>query len=169
MSLKGLLTDFKCGVHRTFSISEVGSHLSVFHFFPIPLAAKVDLLVSRIGPEGSTSNSNGPIRDTMKTTVAATGIKEIKKTWCKKNAWTEDGSVDPPPHVKYLSSPFKLLLCSIYPSHPSKFELLCSYRQFTTVYSYTAEIPWSLPTLVSVEKLQNTFAEFLQQFSSFTT
>ena len=75
----------------------------------------------------------------------------------------------PPPHVKYLSSPFKLLLCSIYPSHPSKFELLCSYCQFTTVYSYTAEIPWSLPTLVSVEKLQNTFAEFLQQFSSFTT
>ena len=44
-----------------------------------PMAAMVDLMVSWIGPRWSSSNSNraiGPIRDTIKSTIAATEIGE---------------------------------------------------------------------------------------------
>ena len=46
------------------------------------MAVTVDLRMSRIGPKWATSNSNGaigPIRDTIKSTVVATGIEKIKK------------------------------------------------------------------------------------------
>ena len=53
--------------------------LKVFYILSIPVAAKVDLMVSRIGPKWSTSINYftiGPIRDTIK---SSTGIE-------KKNA-----------------------------------------------------------------------------------
>ena len=46
-----------------------------FLFFVMPVAATVDLMVSRTGPRWSNSNSNGrigPMLDTIKSTVAAT-------------------------------------------------------------------------------------------------
>ena len=48
-----------------------------------PLAATVYLMAPRIGPKGSTSNSNGtigPIRDTIKSNLAAIGIEKLRKT-----------------------------------------------------------------------------------------
>ena len=55
--LKGLLNDFT----------------STFSLFFSPVAVTVDLMVSGIGPNWSTSNSgNGPIRDTRTPTIAGT-------------------------------------------------------------------------------------------------
>ena len=55
-----------------------------FMHFSIPMAARVDLKVSRTGPKWSTNNSSNatePIHETcMKSTVAATGMgMEIEK------------------------------------------------------------------------------------------
>ena len=66
------------GVHGTVHNSRIQFNLSVFMS---PVAARIDLMVSRIGPKWFTSNSNGvvgPIRDTIKSNVIAAGIEKIK-------------------------------------------------------------------------------------------
>ena len=52
----------------------------LFIFF-IPVDARVDFIVDRVGPKCSVSDSNGaigPLRDTIKFTVAATWIEKWK-------------------------------------------------------------------------------------------
>ena len=83
-SCKGLFTDFVWGTYGTVSSLGIRVILSVFHF-SIPLAATIDFVVSRSGQKWSNSNNNsaiGPICDTIKSTIAATGIE--KRT--EKNA-----------------------------------------------------------------------------------
>ena len=67
--------------------------------FSIPLAvATMDLIVSRIGPKYSTNNSNsaiGPIRDTIKSTVAANGIEDMENPLKEPYSCSEEGSMNP--------------------------------------------------------------------------
>ena len=60
------------------------------------MAAKVDLMVSRIGTKWTTSNGAeiGPIRDTIKSTVAVTGIEKIKNAQRKPYSYVENGSAE---------------------------------------------------------------------------
>ena len=58
--------------------------------FFMPVAATVDFMVSRIGRKGSTGSSNGrigPIRDIIKSTVAVTGIEQIRNVCDKPYSW----------------------------------------------------------------------------------
>ena len=57
------------GTFREFFRSKECGLLYFLVFFSLPVAATVDLIVSRFCPKWSTSNSNGaigPIRDTIK-------------------------------------------------------------------------------------------------------
>ena len=84
------ITISKCRVEDTSEIiSTRRKHLQLintvyykrFSFFSSPVAATVDLILSWIGPKLFTSNSNGnvgPIRDIIKSTVAATGFEQVR-------------------------------------------------------------------------------------------
>ena len=82
-------------------------YFQVFSFCFILVAATVDSMVSEFGPKWLfiTSNPIGPIRDTIKLTVAH-GMKE-NNAESEPFSWAGDDSVDP--HVKSLNSPFKYL------------------------------------------------------------
>ena len=76
--LKGLFADFTCRVHGTVTRSEIRFTLSVLHV-SIPVAATVNFKVSRIGPIAPLLilvGHFGLIRDTIKSTVAATGTEK---------------------------------------------------------------------------------------------
>ena len=56
--------------------------LLAFLISSILVTATVDLLVSQIGPKRSASDSKviiGPIRETKKSTILATGIEKLRK------------------------------------------------------------------------------------------
>ena len=73
--------------------------MTVHKFYMGGSRTTVDLMVSRVGPKWSTSNSNScailQIRDTINTTVAATGIEIIKNAQSKLQSYFGNGSVVP--------------------------------------------------------------------------
>ena len=60
----------------------VEKRIDVLSFFSIPVVAMVNFIVSRIGPKRSPWNgkgTEGPIRNTLQSTLAANGIEKRKR------------------------------------------------------------------------------------------
>ena len=79
MFLKGLFAKFTWVSTEPSPAQEYGLTLTVV-IFSIPLAPTVGVMVSKVGPKWSTSNSKGAIgsiRGTIKSTVAAKGKEHI--------------------------------------------------------------------------------------------
>ena len=88
------------------SPAQESGFLKAFLTFSIILAASLDLIVSRIGPNWSTSYSNGtigPISDTLKSIAAGTGIEMLNV-----NRIPELETVPCSHHVKPVNCPCKL-------------------------------------------------------------
>ena len=77
-NIKGLFTDFAWGVQGTVSSSRIRFTSKFGSIIFIPVAAAVDFMGLRISPIVSLlllAGHFGPIRDAIKSAIAATGIK----------------------------------------------------------------------------------------------
>mgnify|MGYP001252374549 CR=1 FL=1 len=118
-------------------------------------------MVSRIGPKWSTSNGNdaiGSIRDTSKSTLAATGIKRRRRT-VKVNRIPKLETVPWTPHVNSVKSPSRYLNRA--PPPPGDASDIYIHQTFAYLLRIPTCLQWFCRCSLCRLALQNTISCFM--------